>query len=359
MKRLPLVLYAVFCAAVVFAQSDLQVLAVVKLNKSESITVKQLKTRVEAYQMQRHISLSLDDRKKVLESMIQERLVAQAAQKAGITIPDSAVDQNFLQQIAQQQYNPGLTQQELEREIQSAMNISLEEFMKQQSGMSVAEYKAYLKNQLIAQQYIISQRKNELQNVAPSDEEIRAFYELNKASFVWTDMAKLFVVLIPKGTDGEGARVKANDIYKRFKEKKTTVNQLIVDSKKEKSGFQSGEILVNKNQASAEQLQFTYQELLDLFSKSAGYTTDLLERDSAFVFCSVVKKYDAKMLGLSDIVQPESTIVVYDYIKQSLAQRKQLEYLAAAAQEIVDKLDTNENVDRKKKGSDLDKLLNW
>ena len=65
------------------------------------------------------------------------------------------------------------------------------------------------------------------------------------------------------------------------------------------------------------------------------------------------------MLGLSDIVQPESTIVVYDYIKQSLAQRKQLEYLAAAAQEIVDKLDTNENVDRKKKGSDLDKLLNW
>jgi len=100
MKRLPLVLYAVFCAAVVFAQSDLQVLAVVKLNKSESITVKQLKTRVEAYQMQRHISLSLDDRKKVLESMIQERLVAQAAQKAGITIPDSAVDQNFLQQIS-------------------------------------------------------------------------------------------------------------------------------------------------------------------------------------------------------------------------------------------------------------------
>ena len=132
-----------------------------------------------------------------------------------------------------------------------------------------------------------------------------------------------------------------------------------MDSKKEKSGFQSGEILINKNQTSAQQLQFTYQELLDLFAKDKGYTTDLIERDDSFIFCSVVRKYDAKMLGLSDIIQPESTTVVYDYIKQTLAQRKQLEYLTAAAQEIADSLDTPENVDRKKKGAELDKLLNW
>lgn len=358
MKRLALALIAVFSAAVVFAQSDLQVLAVVKLNKNESITVKQLKTRVEAYQMQRNAPLSVADRKKVLDAMIQERLVAQAAQKAGITIPDSAIEQRFLQQFTQQE-NANITQQDLERKIQSTMNMTLEEYMKQESGMTVSEYKAYLKNQLIAQQYIISQRQNELQRVAPSDEEIRAFYELNKASFVWTDMANLLLVIVPKGTDAEGARVKANDIYKRFKDKKITVNQLIVDSKKEKSGFQSGEILVNKNQTSAQQLQFTYQELLDLFTKDKGYTTDLIERDDSFLFCSIVKKYDAKMLGLSDIIQPESTIVVYDYIKQSLAQRKQVDYLAAAAQEIADSLDTPENVDRKKKGAELDKLLSW
>ena len=49
MKRFAIALFALFMSAAVFAQSDLQVLAVVKLNKNESITVKKLKTRVEMY----------------------------------------------------------------------------------------------------------------------------------------------------------------------------------------------------------------------------------------------------------------------------------------------------------------------
>lgn len=356
MKRLVLIFTVLFSAMLLSAQSDLQVLAVIKLNKNESITVKQLKTRVSAYEIQRKKPLSVEDRKKVLEALIQERLVTQAAQKAGISIPDSAVEQKFLQQFTQQ---AGMTQQDLEREVQAEMKVSLEEYMKQESGMTVAEYKAYLKNQMLAQQYIISQRQKELTGVSPSDEEIRAFYELNKATFVWSDMAKLFVVIVPKDRNVEGARAKANDLYSKFKNKKLTANQLIVDSKKDNSGFQSGEILVNKNQASAQQLQFSYQELLDLFSKDKGYTTDVLDRDNSFVFCSIVKKYDAKMLSLSDIIQPESTIVVYDYIKQSLAQQKQLEYLASAAQEIAESLETADNLDRKKTGDSLNKLLNW
>lgn len=356
MKRLVLIFTVLFSAMLLSAQSDLQVLAVIKLNKNESITVKQLKTRVSAYEIQRKKPLSVEDRKKVLEALIQERLVTQAAQKAGISIPDSAVEQKFLQQFTQQ---AGMTQQDLEREVQAKMNMSLEEYMKQESGMTVAEYKAYLKNQMLAQQYIISQRQKELTGVSPSDEEIRAFYELNKATFVWSDMAKLFVVIVPKDRNVEGARANANDLYSKFKNKKLTANQLIVDSKKDNSGFQSGEILVNKNQASAQQLQFSYQELLDLFSKDKGYTTDVLDRDNSFVFCSIVKKYDAKMLSLSDIIQPESTIVVYDYIKQSLAQQKQLEYLASAAQEIAESLETADNLDRKKTGDSLNKLLNW
>ena len=36
-----------------------------------------------------------------------------------------------------------------------------------------------------------------------------------------------------------------------------------------------------------------------------------------------------------------------------------MEYLTNAAGEIAASLDTEENVERKKKGADLDKLLNW
>ena len=359
MKRFAIALFALFMSAAVFAQSDLQVLAVVKLNKNESITVKKLKTRVEMYEKQRGTALSVDDRKKVLDALIQEKLVLQAAQKAGVTLTDSAVEQMFLQQVSSQLLGRTVTQSELEEVVKQETNLSLDDFMKQQIGMSVEEYKTYLKNQTIVQQYIMRQRENELKAVAATDEEIRSFYELNKSSFVWTDMMKLFLVVVPKSNDGEAARVKADDLYKKLKEKKLSSNQITVESKKENSGFQSGEILINKNQTSAQQLGISYTDLISLFSNEKDYISNVSEFDTHFQFYMIIKKYDAKLLGLSDVVQPDSTTTVYDYIGSSLGQQKVMQYFTIAAQEIAEGLDKEENVERKKTGDALTKLLTW
>ena len=359
MKRFAIALFALFMSAAVFAQSDLQVLAVVKLNKNESITVKKLKTRVEMYEKQRGTALSVDDRKKVLDALIQEKLVLQAAQKAGVTLTDSAVEQMFLQQVSSQLLGRTVTQSELEEVVKQETNLSLDDFMKQQIGMSVEEYKTYLKNQTIVQQYIMRQRENELKAVAATDEEIRSFYELNKSSFVWTDMMKLFLVVVPKSNDGEAARVKADDLYKKLKEKKLSSNQITVESKKENSGFQSGEILINKNQTSAQQLGISYTDLISLFSNEKDYISNVSEFDTHFQFYMIIKKYDAKLLGLSDVVQPDSTKTVYDYIRSSLGQQKVMQYFTIAAQEIAEGLDKEENVERKKTGDALTKLLTW
>ena len=359
MKRFAIALFALFMSAAVFAQSDLQVLAVVKLNKNESITVKKLKTRVEMYEKQRGTALSVDDRKKVLDALIQEKLVLQAAQKAGVTLTHSAVEQMFLQQVSSQLLGRTVTQSELEEVVKQETNLSLDDFMKQQIGMSVEEYKTYLKNQTIVQQYIMRQRENELKAVAATDEEIRSFYELNKSSFVWTDMMKLFLVVVPKSNDGEAARVKADDLYKKLKEKKLSSNQITIESKKENSCFQSGEILINKNQTSAQQLGISYTDLISLFSNEKDYISNVSEFDTHFQFYMIIKKYDAKLLGLSDVVQPDSTTTVYDYIRSSLGQQKVMQYFTIAAQEIAEGLDKEENVERKKTGDALTKLLTW
>ena len=359
MKRFAIALFTLLMSAAVFAQSDLQVLAVVKLNKNEPITVKQIKTRVEKYEKQRGASLSVDDRKKVLDALIQEKLVLQAAQKAGLTLTDSVVEKMFVQQLSAQLVGRTVTQSELEQFVKQQTNLSLDEFMKQQIGMSVAEYKTYLKNQTLVQQYIFSQRENELKSVAPTDDEIRSFYELNKSSFVWTDMMKLFLVVVPKGEDAEAARSKANDLYTKLKDKKMSVNQLTVESKKENSGFQSGEIIINKNTTSAQQLGISYTDLISLFGNEKDYLASVSEFDTHFQFYMVVKKYDAKMLGLSDVVQPDSTTTVYDYIRSTLGEQKVMQYYTVAAQEIAVGLDTEENVERKKTGDALTKLLSW
>lgn len=358
MKRIILAMLAFFTAATVFAQTDLQVLAVVKLNKNDSITVKQLKTRVESYEKQAGAKLSGSDREKVLEAIIQEKLVLQAATKENITIPDSQIDQYFMQSISQSIGRP-VTEAEFEKIIKQQANMTFDEYMKQMSGMTVAEYKTYLKNQLIVQQYILSQKQNELASVAPSDEEIRAFYELNKTQYVWSDMFKMYLVMVPKGSDTEAARKKVTDLYDKFKNKKITTNQLTVDSRKAGSGFQSGDVLVSKNQQSAVQLGITYADLLSLFAKEKGFTSEIVERADNFQFYTILKKYDAKMLALSDIVQPDTTLTVYDFIKENLGKQKQMEYLTKAAGDIANSLDVPANVERKKKGEELKKLLNW
>lgn len=358
MKRFVIAILMVFAASCLFAQSDLQVLAVVKLNKNESITVKQLKTRVEAYQKQMGYEISAKDREKVLDSLIQERLVYQAATKAGLSVTDSAVEEYFLQTVSQS-IGKKVSEQEFEEIVKQQTNMSLDEYMKKQVGMSVADYKAYLKSQMIAQQYILSQRQNELQLVSASDEEIRGYYELNKTSFVWNDMIKLYLVSIPSNGNVEQARVKADDLYNKLKEKKISTNQLSLDSKKEGSGFLAGEALVNKSQLSAQQLGISYGTLLDLFGKDKGWISSLEERDSGFWFYTIIKKYDAKMLSLSDVIEPDTTVTVYDYIRNNLGKSKQMEYLQKAAQEISNSLVTDANVDRKKTGAELEKLLAW
>ncbi len=358
MKKIALAFMMIFTAGAMFAQSDLQVLAVVKLNKNESITVRQLKTRVDVYQKQRGGVLSAEDRKKVLGAMIQEKLVLQAASKAGVTVTDSAAQEYFLQTVSQS-IGRKVGEQEFEEIVRQQTNMSLDEYMRQQAGMSVSEYKAYLKSQMIAQQYILSQRQNELAAVAASDEEIRGHYELNKTSFVWNDMLKLYIVSVPAGANIENARVKADELYNKLKGKKITTNQLSVDSKKEGSLFQAGEALVNKSELSAQQLGVSYGTLLDIFTHDKGWISPMDEREGGFLFYTITNKYSAKMLSLSDVVEPDTTITVYDYIKNVIGQQKRMQYLEKAAQEISAELDTPANVDRKKTDAELSKLLSW
>ena len=359
MKRFALCVSLILMAGTgIFAQADLQPLATVKLNKSETITLKQLKNRVEIYVKQNGISsFTVEQKKEILNVMIDEKLVVQAATKAGMVLTDSQVNQYFMQNVSQQ-FGRNVTEAEFEEIIKKQTGKSFEDYMKNTVGMGVAEYKSYLKNQLIAQQYVLQQKQEEIQKAAPSDEEIRAFYELNKASFVQNDMLKLFLVLLHKKDDPAAAKTKAAAMLKDFKDKKITTEKIKADAANSKD-YQGGDLFISKTAQHAQQLGVSYNELLELFGKEKGYISSLTETENDFQFYAVRAKYSAKMLGLSDLVQPETTITVYDYIKSNLTQQKQSQAMIAAVQDVTKALDTPENVERKKTGAALDKLLNW
>ncbi len=363
MKRIAVGIALLLSIAVsAFAQNDLQPLAVVKLNKSETITLKQLKSRASALEKQAENmgskqTLTVDQRKQLLDTMIQEKLIVQAANKMGISISDSQVDTAFVNSFAQQ-LGQQITESQLSDLIKSQTGKTLGEFIQQTYGMSLADFKATLKTQITMQQYVLSQKQSELQKIAATDSEIRNFYDVNKSQFVQSDMMNLFIVVVPKGNDAVKAKATITDLR----------NQYVKDSSKEETfkssadngkTYQAASILVQKNAVMAQQMGWSMDKLVEVFNRNIGYVSAVEENSVQYLFYVVKKKYDAKMLTLSDLIQPETTITVYDYIKQNLTAQKQEAFLTQAIQQIATSLDTAANVDRKKTGADLTKLLTW
>ena len=360
MKKIILALTVFLMAAgAVFAQSDLQPLVIVKYNKAETITLKQFKTYCEIKEKQLGQKFTLEQRKQLLTMYVDEKLVLQAAAKAGLTIPNSTVDQYFNEQMSSI-VGMTVTEKQLNDELKKQKNTTLDAELLAQTGMNVTDYKNWLKDQLTIRQYVMQEKQAEMQAAStPTDAEIRSFYEGNKASFVWSDMVKLFVVAVPKGTNADSAKNKINELRNKYVDKKMSKEQIITQGQISGSGYTASEGILPKTEAGAASIGLTYDSILGIYEQGEGYVSEVAETDEAYVFIALTGKYAAKMLGLSDIVQPDSTVTVYEYIRSYLANQKATAYYSQAAQEIADALHTSQYVEEKKTGAALDKLLNW
>ena len=258
-----------------------------------------------------------------------------------------------------QSVGAAVTEKQL-NDVLKTQNTTLDAELLKQTGMNVADYKAYLKNQLIAQQYVVQQKQDVIQAASsPTDAEIRAFYEGNKASFVWNDMVRIFAVGVLKGSNADAAKNKINELRNKYMDKKLTKEQIITQSKLDNSGYTASEGLLPKTEAGAAQIGLTYQSILYLYEMDKGYVSEVSETDEAYIFLVLTDKKEAKMLTLSDIVTPDVTTTVYEYIRQNLASSKAQAYIQQAAQEVADELRKPEYIEEKKTGAALDKLLNW
>ncbi len=359
MKKIALV-FALTVAGLfsAFAQNDLQPLAVVKLNKSETITLKELKNRVSVYQkMTGAQTFTADQKKEILDALVAEKLITQQAAKEGKTLSDSQVD-TYFQNVLSQQAGKKVTEEEFSQLLKDSQGVTLDQYMKDSFGLSLSEYKHYLKAQLVTQNYIQEKKANELKAVAATNDEITSFYNMNKAQFVQNDARKLFLVIYPKGNDAAKAKTLAEELYNAYKNKSKTADA-IKNSADNGKLYQAGDMIVQNSALHAQQLGITSVQLQELFGRSNGYISDIAETKTDFQFYVVLKSYSAKMLALTDPVQPESTVTVYDYIRENLSQQKRSQYLIQATQELTKSLNTAENVNYKKTGDALLKLLNW
>ncbi len=341
------------------AQSDLQPIATVRIQKNEPITLRQLKTRVEAYQKEMGRVMTLDERKKVLDTIINERLVVQAAEKEGLRVPDSEVNQNFIQMISQQ-VGRNVTEAEFAQLIKQQTGLSLDDYMRAQNGMSLADYKNFLRSQIIAQRYVMSKNQAQLQNMAgPSDSDIRSYYELNKQSFVQPDMVKIFLVVAAKNDNPSAAEQKVRDLHKQLQDNPKVVGELRIRSQEAGSGYQAGEMFVNKNNAASRQLGISMEALLKIFNMSVHEVSDVTETENDFQCFIVQDKFSAKILDLSDVVKPGTNVTLYEYIKNNMHAQATNQAINAALNQLISDLRKPENFQILRSGADLDNALSW
>ena len=101
------------------------------------------------------------------------------------------------------------------------------------------------------------------------------------------------------------------------------------------------------------------EELLKIFSMKAGDVSPVTETASNYQCFLVLEKKDAKILGLSDVVQPGGNVSLYEYIKQTVMMQRQNEALNDALVSVTNDLRKAGYFSISKSGSDLEKALSW
>ena len=358
-KQVLIILSIIFAVGTVFAQADLQPLATIKLHKTESVTLKQLKARCEVYKKQTGLaSFTIDQKKEILDALIDEKLILQAAAKEGLSLTDSQTQSLYLNALSSQ-VGAQITEQQFAALVKEQTGLSLDEFFQSQLAMTAVEYKAFLKNQYIAQQYVVALKANELNTIVATDAEIRDYYDMNQLEFQQSDILKMFLVIVPKTTPN--AKEKAQELYDSLKGNVTAskLDAVKVTGKSEGT-YQAGDMYVSKNATAAAQLGISSSDLLKLFKMGKDEFSEITETSSDYQFFIAREVTPAKLLGLSDVIQPDSNIIVYDYIREALTAEKQSLYFSKAVQEVTDSLRTPSNYQMVRTGDALNSLLeNW
>ncbi len=337
-------------------------LAVVKYADTEVVTVKEVKDIVDTQEKEAGRKLTPQEREQTYETIINQKLIMQAAKKANVTANASEIDQAFLANISQQLKLPRVySEKELNDLVMANKKMTFAQFVKEETGMSVEEVKnQIIRPDLIWRRYLLSQNQEELQKIAATDKEIRDYYELNKTQFIRPDSLKMFLVAVPKKGDSSASRVKIEGLLKDLKAGKKTIDQMRREGQNpDAAGYGAADLFLMKVQQHAAQLGVSYERLLKIFEEDLNKPSEIMDAGEVWQFYQLLEKYPFKALEISDVIRPESTQTVYETIRALVTQSKQMQFLEQKRQEIIKSLNTADNVTRKKTGDDLLKLLSW
>jgi len=346
MKRyLILFILMSFSALTAFAQLDLQSVAIVRLTRTEPITVRQLRAELETLAWQElaprlrraptaeevsrtALSSTVEQRRQVLDVMINERLALQAAERDRITVTDIELNQH-IQQLRQQMAQ-GLGRMPTDAEFATAI--------RNETGQDFPAFRETLRRQAIVQRYMMSQKEHLFRNIPePTEAEIVNLYNLSRAEFVRPDTVRFTMIQVPFGSDAASrtrASEVANGLTRQIGNNPARFDEAVMRAQLPNSGYMAGDggFLPRNMQAR----QMTGAEFMDVaFSLQRGEVSRLIQGPRAYHIIKITETYPQTALELDDILDLGSRMTVRQFIWRNLFQQRQQEAMARAQQELI------------------------
>jgi peptidyl-prolyl cis-trans isomerase SurA len=336
MKSLALIcLCLLTLSAAVFADVIDKPVATVKLTKLEAITLKQFRQKVETLESRTQNALPLDDRKRLLDLLVGDILIKQAAEKEGLTVPQQEINARI-----EQARKSGGQSLNLNRDLTDAELKSLI----QQSGISWEEYMDQLQKALLQQKYVMQKKKSLFDAVGqPTEAEIVDFYESNKTAFVAPDMVRFKHIFIDTRNlsskdEMQKARDRAEDINRELRNGSSFDDLVVKYSDDKTSRYKGGDFgyLRRDDQGRKQLLGKDFFEAP--FKMKVNEASGVLQSGIGLHIIKITEKIPFRLLNLDDPVPPQNASTVRQEISGQLVLRKQAEVYQKVLMDLLSEL---------------------
>jgi len=303
------------------------VLAQVKLSETRLIKLNEVNEKIGILEAQMGRSLTPAEKDELLNSMVDNALVLQAAKRDGLEITEKMIIDSFLQQ------NPGATKDQI---IASAES---------QYGMPWKEISKALIDTYTVQEYIKLKGENEIKNIAkiPTEEEVLDFFNENKTKFTNPDMVRVDHIFF--STNGKNdseiklAKENAEKSLLEIKKGTKTFDILVQEVSEDRNSAANNGELGFITRDNPNHIQLLGKDFISkVFSLEMDQVQGVLQSNSGYHIVIVREKRSARLLKITDLLDPSQPYTVAQYIQQNMYQERAANALNEATLKIVEQL---------------------
>jgi foldase protein PrsA len=349
MKRLISVLaVGMFTAAAVFAQMDLQEAARVQLLRTEPIMVKQLRLEAEKLiwrqlmqesggqrqpgteEINRALaSMTKEDKLQVLNALVNQKLVMQAAERDKITVTDNEINAYLNDSRSRMQASLG----------RSLTDAEFAAAVRRETGQDVPAFRDEIKRQMLLQRYITFKYENRIKSLNVTEEEIKNYYTLQRAQLVRPETVRVSLIEVPfaDAASKVNARELADRLVREIGSSPAKFDEASAKAAAPNTGYKARNAGYLPRTLEA-QRRVGNEFLNTAFSLKQGEVSKLIEHTGAYYIIKITETYAQKNLELDDIFQFDDGITVREYIRRGLLQQKEMVLLDQVTQELVAEL---------------------